>query len=96
MGIDEYDRPLVFIPGDNPVSAGLDLAFNFGRVGDNLELPDMLTRFPALSIGGVMRIEDPIEVNNGIEDDVSPKEVGESGLSGLLSNWAFAKPGSRP
>lgn len=52
IGIDEYDCPLVFISGDdNPVSAGPDLAFNFGGVGDNLELPEMLTRFPALFIG---------------------------------------------
>jgi hypothetical protein len=70
--VDEKDCVSVFSPSDPPVTWGSNLPFHFVRVRDELKVSEPVDCFPPLSVGSEMGIEDPIEVDIGVAEDVTP------------------------
>ena len=70
--VDEAHCVRIFAPSSEPVAVSSDLPLDLGGVGDKVKVPQSVDCFPSFPIGGVMGIEDSVEVDVSIAEDISP------------------------
>ena len=64
----------IFASSSEPVAMSSDLLLDLGGVRDKLKVPQLVDCFPSFPIGGVMGIEDSVEIDVSIAENISPNQ----------------------
>ena len=61
--VDEAHCVCIFAPSSEPVAVSSNLPLDLGGVRDKLKVPQSVDCFPSFPIGGIMGIEDSVEID---------------------------------